>query len=99
MLSSIRKLILYFPQEKNRWAVERGFRFPKQTDSKADANKKKQIQSFLTARWWKRNTTSALWTSRDYNGFYFIESADVSNPWWQGKVDYADNAFHLCSER
>ncbi len=76
---------LIFPAGKEyRWADLRSFRL--QTDRVAKAEYipgNNQIYLQTDAE----RTQQRYIRFTDYNGFYFIESTEVSNPWWQ--TDYA----------
>jgi hypothetical protein len=76
---------LVFPAGKEfRWADLRSFRFQSERIAKADYSKTNS-EVFLQPD--PERTQQRFMNFRDYNGFYWIESTDVSNPWWQG--DYA----------
>ena len=74
-----------FPAGKEfRWADLRSFRFQSDRVLKAEQiNKKTEI----TLQPDGERSQLRYINFRDYNGFYYIESSDASNPWWQG--DYA----------
>lgn len=67
-----------------RWADLRSFRFQSERVAKAEYNK--DVSNVYLRPDGERNQQRYL-NFRDYNGFYFVESTDASNPWWQG--DYA----------
>jgi hypothetical protein len=76
---------LVFPAGKEfRWADLRSFRFQSERIAKADYSKTNS-EVFLQPD--PERTQQRFLNFRDYNGFYWIESTDVANPWWQG--DYA----------
>jgi hypothetical protein len=76
---------LIFPAGKEfRWADLRSFRFQSERIAKAEYTKTNS-EVFLQPEGERGQVRFVNF--RDYNGFYFIESTDVSNPWWQG--DYA----------
>ncbi len=80
---------LVFPAGKEfRWADLRSFRFQSERIAKADYSK---INSEVFLQPDGERTQQRFVNFRDYNGFYFVESTDVSNPWWQG--DYANVHF------
>jgi len=80
---------LVFPAGKEfRWADLRSFRFQSERIAKADYSKTNS-EVFLQPD--GERTQQRFMNFRDYNGFYFVESTDVSNPWWQG--DYANVHF------
>ncbi len=76
---------LIFPAGKEyRWADLRSFRL--QTDRVAKAESiPGNIQIYLQPD--AERTQQRYIRFTDFNGFYFIESTEVSNPWWQ--TDYA----------
>jgi hypothetical protein len=80
---------LIFPAGKEfRWADLRSFRFQSERVAKADyipgnINIYLQLDPERTQHRYLRFT--------DYNGFYFVESTEVNNPWWQ--TDYANVHF------
>jgi len=76
---------LVFPAGKEyRWADLRSFRL--QTERVAHADYAPgNIQMYLQPD--GERTQARYLKFIDYNGFYFIESREVSNPWWQ--TDYA----------
>jgi hypothetical protein len=76
---------LVFPAGKEyRWADLRSFRFQSDRVAKVD-NAPGNINVFLQPD--GERTQQRYLRFTDYNGFYFVESTDVSNPWWQ--TDYA----------
>lgn len=76
---------LVFPAGKEyRWADLRSFRL--QTERVAHADYAPgNIQMYLQPD--GERTQARYLKFIDYNGFYFVESREVSNPWWQ--TDYA----------
>ena len=76
---------LVFPAGKEfRWADLRSFRLQSERVAKAESLPG-NIQIYLQPDG-ERNQQRYLRTT-DYNGSFFVESNDVSNPWWQ--TDYA----------
>ena len=76
---------LVFPAGKEfRWADLRSFRLQSERVAKAESLPG-NIQIYLQPDG-ERNQQRYLRTT-DYNGAFFVESNDVSNPWWQ--TDYA----------
>lgn len=76
---------LVFPAGKEfRWADLRSFRFQSERIAKVD-NVPGNVSILLQPD--PERTQMRYLKFTDYNGFYFIESTDVSNPWWQ--TDYA----------
>lgn len=76
---------LIFPAGKEfRWADLRSFRLQSDRVAKSDYSPG-NIQMYLMPDG-ERNQQRYLRTL-DYNGAFFVESTDVSNPWWQ--TDYA----------
>lgn len=85
MLEFNSETTLVFPAGKEfRWADLRSFRFQSERIAKAEYTKTNS-EVFLQPE--GERAQLRFLNFRDYNGFYFIESSDVSNPWWQG--DYA----------
>ena len=76
---------LLFPAGKEyRWADLRSFRLQTERVAKADytpGNNQIYLQPDA------ERTQQRYIKFTDYNGFYFVESTEVSNPWWQ--TDYA----------
>jgi hypothetical protein len=80
---------LVFPAGKEfRWADLRSFRFQSERIARADYSK---LNSEVFLQPDGVRTQARFINFRDYNGFYFVESTDASNPWWQG--DYANVHF------
>lgn len=76
---------LVFPAGKEyRWADLRSFRLQTERVAKADYAPG-NIQVYLQPD--GERTQARYLKFIDYNGFYYIESREVSNPWWQS--DYA----------
>jgi len=76
---------LVFPAGKEfRWADLRSFRFQSDRVAKADYIPG-NINIYLQPD--GERTQQRYLKFTDYNGFYFVESTEVSNPWWQ--TDYA----------
>jgi len=76
---------LVFPAGKEfRWADLRSFRFQSDRVARVD-NTPGNINVFLQPD--GERTQQRYLKFTDYNGFFFIESTDVSNPWWQ--ADYS----------
>jgi len=80
---------LVFPAGKEfRWADLRSFRFQSERVATAVYNRDRR-DVFLRPD--GERTQQRYLNFRDYNGFYFIEATDASNPWWQG--DYSSVHF------
>ncbi|MDB5191852.1 MAG: hypothetical protein JWQ96_1415 [Segetibacter sp.] len=78
-----------FPAGKEyRWADLRSFRY--QSERIASAQNNSSGNNIFLKPDVERSQVRFV-NFRDYNGFYFVESTDVSNPWWQG--DYANVKF------
>jgi Domain of unknown function (DUF5103) len=78
-----------FPAGKEfRWADLRSFRFLSERVEKADNN---VTPSDIYLRLDPQRTSERFLQYQDYDGFFFIESTDVNNPWWQG--DYGNVHF------
>jgi hypothetical protein len=78
-----------FPAGKEyRWADLRSFRFQSERVFSAEISKTGN-QVILQPDGERGQLRYLRFT--DYNGFFYIESADASNPWWQG--DYANVHF------
>lgn len=76
---------LVFPAGKEfRWADLRSFHYQSDRVARADYMPG-NINIFLQPD--PERTQARYLKFTDYNGFFFIESNDVSNPWWQ--TDYA----------
>lgn len=76
---------LVFPAGKEyRWADLRSFRLQTERVAKAESTPG-NIQLYLQPD--AERTQQRFINFTDYNGFYFVESREVSNPWWQS--DYA----------
>ncbi|HEX8460174.1 MAG TPA: type IX secretion system plug protein domain-containing protein, partial [Segetibacter sp.] len=76
---------LVFPAGKEfRWADLRSFRFQSDRVARVD-NTPGNINVFLQPD--GERTQQRYLKFTDYNGFFFIESTDVPNPWWQ--TDYS----------
>jgi hypothetical protein len=76
---------LVFPAGKEfRWADLRSFRFQSERVAKADYLPG-DINIYLQPD--PERTQARYLKFTDYNGFYWVESTEVSNPWWQ--TDYA----------
>ncbi|MDQ6815488.1 MAG: DUF5103 domain-containing protein [Bacteroidota bacterium] len=76
---------LVFPAGKEfRWADLRSFHYQSDRIAKADLLPG-NINIYLQVD--PERTQMRYLKFTDYNGFYFIESTEVSNPWWQ--TDYA----------
>ncbi len=74
-----------FPAGKEfRWADLRSFRFQSERIAKV-INQDKSTDIFLQPD--PERTSQRYLYFRDYNGFYFVETTDTDNPWWQS--DYA----------
>lgn len=80
---------LVFPAGKEfRWADLRSFRFQSERIAKVE-NRPGNIHVYLQPD--GERTQQRYLKFTDYNGFYFVESTDVNNPWWQS--DYANVHF------
>ena len=76
---------LVFPAGKEyRWADLRSFRLQTERVARAEYAPG-NIQMYLQPD--GERTQARYLKFVDYNGFYFVESREVSNPWWQ--TDYA----------
>ena len=76
---------LVFPAGKEyRWADLRSFRLQTERVAKAESTPG-NIHLYLQPD--AERTQQRFINFTDYNGFYFVESREVSNPWWQS--DYA----------
>jgi hypothetical protein len=76
---------LVFPSGKEfRWADLRSFRFQSERIEKATYTKDTRD---IYLRPDGERTQQRYLNFRDYNGFYYVEATDASNPWWQG--DYS----------
>ena len=80
---------LVFPAGKEfRWADLRSFRLQTERVAKAEYTPG-NIQIYLQPE--GERTQNRYLRFTDYNGFYYIESREVNNPWWQ--TDYANVHF------
>lgn len=76
---------LVFPSGKEyRWADLRSFRLQTERVARAEYTPG-NIQIYMQPD--GERTQARYLKFTDYNGFYFVESTEVSNPWWQS--DYA----------
>lgn len=73
-----------------RWADLRSFRYQSDRVAKADYGK---TATDIYLRPDGETTQQQFINFKDYNGFYFVETTDVPNPWWQS--DYATVHFSL----
>ena len=80
--------LIFAAGKEYRWVDLRSFRLQSDRVAKAD-NIDGTIQMYLMPDG-ERNQQRYLRTN-DYNGAFFVESTDVSNPWWQ--TDYANVHF------
>jgi hypothetical protein len=77
--------VLVFPAGKEyRWANLRSFRLQSERVASVD-HTPGNVQVVLAPD--PERTQHRYIRYTDYNGFYFVESTDVSNPWWQ--TEYA----------
>lgn len=82
---------MVFPAGKEfRWADLRSFRLQSERVAKADYTPG-NIQMYLQPD--PERTQMRYVRMNDYNGFYFIESSDVNNPWWQADYAYVHFTF------
>lgn len=74
-----------FPAGKEfRWADLRSFRFQSERIASV-SNRDKSTDVFLQPD--PERTSQRYLNFKDFNGFYFVETTDTDNPWWQS--DYA----------
>lgn len=82
---------LVFPAGKEyRWADLRSFRLQTERVAKADYAPG-NIHIYLQPD--GERTQARYLRFTDYNGFYYIESREVSNPWWQSDYAYVHFTF------
>ena len=80
-----------FPAGKEyRWADLRSFRF--QSDRVASANYKSTPVDIILQPDQVRFEQRYL-NRKDYNGFYFVETLDAPNPWWQSDYGWVHFSF------
>jgi hypothetical protein len=78
-----------FPAGKEyRWADLRSFRFASDRVKKQVYNRNEQSVQLVNDG---VRAQQRFINFRDYNGFYFVDNTDNSNPWWQS--DYAQVTF------
>lgn len=83
--------LLVFPAGKEfRWADLRSFRLQSDRVAKADYTPG-NIQIYMQPD--GERTASRYLKFTDYNGFFFVESNEVSNPWWQSDYAYVHFTF------